>query len=105
MLLTAYQDDASICDQDRLFRRVHILQLVKDDDTGLARVASGVFKDKELSINIESVLTDAGISSEVCLAKYKTHKLVSITAGDARQFTQAVCHDPIPDDQIGRAHV
>jgi hypothetical protein len=93
-----YQDDATICDGERLFRRVHITQLVRDDDTGLARVSSGVFKDKELSINIESVLSDAGSSAEACLHNYKTHILISITAGDARHFCQAVCYDPLPND-------
>jgi len=81
-----------------LFRRVHILQLVRDDVTGLARVSSGVFRDKDLSVNIESVLLDIGGSAESCLHDSKVHKLISITAKDARKFNQAVCHDPLPDD-------
>jgi hypothetical protein len=93
-----YQDDASIQDDERLFRRVHITQLVRDDDTGLVRVSSGVFKDKELSINIESVLARTGSSAEACLQKYKAHKLVSITAENGRNFGQAICHDPLTND-------
>lgn len=98
MSQAAYQDDVSIGDDERLFRRVHIAQLVRDDDTGLARVSSGVFKDKELSINIESVLVMAGGSPAACLQNQRTHKLLFITAGNAREFKQAVCRDPLPDD-------
>jgi hypothetical protein len=93
-----YQDDATICDGERLFRRVHIAQLVRDDDTGLTRISSGVFKDKDLSVHIESVLTEIGRSAESCLQNCNAHKLMSITAGSARQFGQAICRDPVPED-------
>ena len=98
MSLPAYQDDATIRDEERLFRRIHLRLLVRDDDTGLARVSSGAFKDKELSVCIESVLIENGRTSELCLQNYYAHKLMFITAGQARQFNQAVCHDPVPDD-------
>ena len=98
MSLPAYQDDVSIRDDERLLRRVHIALLVRDDDTGLARVSSGVFKDRELSVHIESVLKEIGRSAESCLQNCNTLKLVSITAGNARQFNQAVCRKPIPND-------
>jgi len=88
----------SIRDEERLFRRVHIKQLVRDDDTGLARVSSGVFKDKELSVHIESVLREIGRSAESCLQNRNFLKLVAITAGNARHFNQAVCRNPIPND-------
>jgi hypothetical protein len=81
-----------------LFRRVHVAQIVRDEDTGLARVSSGAFKDKELSINIESVLAQTGSSPRSCLSNHKAHKLIFITAGDARRFKQAVSRDPLPDD-------
>jgi len=93
-----YQDDASIRDEERLFRRFHLMLLVRDDDTGLARVSSGAFKDKELSIQIESVLAENGGSADSCLRGHDAHRLVSITAGNARQFNQAVCRDPLPED-------
>jgi hypothetical protein len=93
-----FQDNTSIRDEERLFRRVHILLLVRDDDTGLARVSSGVFKDKDLSVNIETVLMDSGGSAESCLHDSSAHKLISITAQNARQLNQAVCRDPLPDD-------
>ena len=93
-----FQDNASISDEERLFRRVHLLLLVRDDDTESVRVSSGAFKDKELSVNIESTLAADGGSAETCLRNYKTHVLISITAGNARQLDQAVCRDPLPED-------
>jgi hypothetical protein len=91
------QDDPSIAHQDRLFRRVHLVQVVRDDDTGLARISSSAFRDKELSINIESVLLSGGQTAVACLEKYPNHKLAAITAGEARQYQQAVCRDPLPE--------
>lgn len=91
-----FEDNTSIRDEERLFRRVHNSQLVRDDDTGLARVSSGVFKDKDMSVNIESVLLDSGGSAESCLHDPKIQKLISITAQNARRLNQAICHDPLP---------
>jgi hypothetical protein len=93
-----YQDDTSIRDDERLFRRVHLTQLVKDEDTGLTRVSSSVFRDKELSVNIESALVTAGIPVEASLQNYNTHKLLFITAGAARRFDQAICRNPLPEN-------
>jgi hypothetical protein len=92
------QDDTSIVDEDRLFRRIHPAHVVKDDDTGLARVSTAAFKDQELSINIESVLRSEGKTAEVCLQNYPKYKLVAITAGEARQYQQIVCRDPLPEN-------
>jgi len=99
MCQSVHHDDPAITNEDRLFRRIHLTQLVKDDDTGLARVSSGAFRDRELSINIESILKSEGKTSEACLQNHLAHKLVSITAGAARQHHQVVCHDPLPHDR------
>lgn len=98
MCQAAYQDDPTITNEDRLFRRVHLTQLVRDDDTGLARISSGAFRDKELSVNIESILLNEGKSPAAYLQGHLVHKLVSVTAGEARQHSQAVCRDPLPND-------
>jgi hypothetical protein len=91
-----YPDDPTIGDAERLFRRVHITFLVPDDDTGLARISSGAFRDKDLSINIESILLSEGKTPAACLATQTTHKLTFISAGAARQHQQSVCRDPDP---------
>jgi len=91
-----YPDDPTLGDAERLLRRVHITFLVPDDDTGFARISSGAFRHKELSINIESVLKSEGKTDSACLKDNWAHKLVSITAGTARQHHQTVCRDPDP---------
>jgi hypothetical protein len=93
-----FQDNASICDEERLFRRIHITQLVKDGDSGLVRVSSAAFRDQELSVHLEPELEREGNSAETCLRNHRNHKLVFIAAGDARRFGQSVCRDPLPED-------
>lgn len=99
------QDDLTITDEERLFRRIHLSQIVKDEDTGHARVSTGAFKDKELSINIESVLLGNGETTEACLRNHKGHKLVSFTAAKARQLQQIVCRDPESPDNLSHGLV
>lgn len=96
MCQRVYPDDPTLSDEERLFRRIHLKQLVIDDDTGLARISSSAFRDTELSINIESVLQSEGKTASACLKDNSAHKLVSITAGAARQHHQTVCRDPDP---------
>jgi hypothetical protein len=98
MSQSVYQNDPAIGNEERLFRRVHLIQVVRDDDTGFARISSGAFRDRELSIQIESILEREGKSVESCLANHQAHKLASLTAGEARLQGQAVCEDPLPDD-------
>jgi hypothetical protein len=94
----AHLDDPSITNEERLLRRIHLTQLVPDDDTGFVRISSGAFRDKELSVNIDSVLQREGKTASACLKGNPVHKLVSITAGAARQHHQAVCRDPQAED-------
>lgn len=96
MCKPAHPDDPTITNEERLFHRVHLTQLVPDDDTGFARVSSGAFRHKELSINIESVLQSEGKTASACLKGNPANKLVSLTAGAARQHHQTVCRDPDP---------
>lgn len=105
MCQTARQDDLTVRNEERLFRRIHLCQIVKDEDTGCARFSSGAFRDKELSINIESVLLRGGETSDACLRKYQGYKLASFTAGQARQLQQIVCPDPEPPDNMSHGLV
>lgn len=93
-----YQDNTSIRDEEKLFRRIHLAQLVRDDDTDSVRVSTAAFRDEDLSVNIESVLTESGCTPEACLRNHHCHRLVSLAAGDTRRLNQSLCHDPLPDD-------
>lgn len=95
MCPTVFQDNESIDDAETLYRRIHLVQLVPDGDTGLARISSGALKDREMSVHLGSALKRG---PESCLEKYPMHRLVSFTAGQARIVEQAICRDPMPDD-------
>lgn len=77
-------DDATILDSDRLFRRVRANQLVPLPD-GSFRPASSVFKDTELSVNIESLMIEQGRPPEDALTGYEGASLTAITASAVRQ--------------------
>jgi hypothetical protein len=94
----AYQNDPAITNESRLFRRIHPSQLVWDDETGLARVSSGAFRDLDLSISIEAILTIHELTFEHCLALFQNYKLVSLTAQNGRDNQQIVCSDPTEDE-------
>jgi len=94
MSQTVFEDDPSIQDTVRLFRRIHPVHIVKDDDTGLLRFSTAAFRDEDLSINIEEYLLRQGLTSIDCLRGYPQHLLMSLQAGACRRLNQAVCHDP-----------
>lgn len=98
MSLIVYQDDKSIRDDDMLFRRIHLALIVKDENTGLARVSSGAFRDKELSVNIKSIIDGMGMGPETCITNHSTQKLVSFAAREARRLNQTVCRNPLPEN-------
>ena len=95
---TVLEDNASIGNDEILLRRVPLLQLVLDEDTGLARISSGAFKHREMSINLESTMRDAGQAADTCLMGYPNQILSSVKAGEARRCNQAICRDPLPGD-------
>jgi hypothetical protein len=77
-------DDATIVNSDRLFRRVKANQIVRLPD-GSFRPASSVFKDAEMSVNIESLMIEQGRPPEHALTGYEGLSLASITAGAVRE--------------------
>ena len=86
------EDDVSIPNHDRLFRRVHEKQLALADD-GSLRPSSAVFKDPELSVNIESLMVEQGRPPEDTLKGFPGCFLTSITAGQVREHGQVVVKD------------
>lgn len=85
-------DDGSIPDSDRLFRRVPRNQLRPLDD-GSFRPSSAVFKHRELSITIESLLLAQKREPLDVLKDYPDQFLTSILAGDVRKFGLAIIKD------------
>ena len=83
------EDDASIPNHDRLFRRVPRGQIVYEKD-GSVRLSSAVFKTPELSVNIESLMVEQGRSPEDTLKNYPGQFLTSILAQHVRERGHAI---------------
>jgi hypothetical protein len=77
------QDDPTIPGGDRLFRRVRPNQLFTEPD-GSQRLTSAVFKNPELSVNIESLMVEQGRRPEDTLAASPGDYLTSIIAAQVR---------------------
>ena len=88
-------DDLSILDTDRLFRRVSPNQLVAQPD-GTHRPSSAVFKNAELSVNIESLMKEQGRPPEDSLDGYPGDFLTAVLAGRIREFGLPIVKDTAP---------
>ncbi|MGH9583445.1 MAG: hypothetical protein ACRD4O_10960, partial [Bryobacteraceae bacterium] len=55
--------------------------------------SSAVFKDTELSVNIESLMTQQGRAPEDTLTNYSGEYLTAITAGHVREYGHPVVKD------------
>lgn len=98
-------DDLTIVNTDRLLRRVQLspIQLVIGAD-GSKRPSSAVFKDPELSVNIESVMIAERRAPESMIAGMSGFSLTAIVAGVIRRHDAAtgqshpIVRDPDPPD-------
>jgi hypothetical protein len=92
------EDDPTISNADRLFRRVRLNQLVPEPD-GSQRPSSAVFKVLELSVNIESLMIEQGRLPEDALTKYPGECLTAIVAGQVRAHGHPIVKDTeLPND-------
>ena len=89
------RDDPSIPDTDRLFRRVRPNQL-RTEPEGSQRPTSAVFKNTELSVNIESLMVEQGRQPEDTLSNFPDEYLTSIVAGSVRAYGYPVVKDTAP---------
>jgi hypothetical protein len=89
------EDDLTIPDTDRLFRRVPPNQLEQLED-GSWRPTSSVFKHPELSVNIECLMVEQRRRPEDTIANYPGHYLTSILARDVRAKGHPIVKDTEP---------
>jgi hypothetical protein len=89
------RDDPSIPDTDRLFRRVRPNQLFTEPD-GSQRPTSAVFKNQELSVNIESLMIEQCRPPEDALTDFPNEYLTSIIAGNVRVHGYPIVKDAAP---------
>jgi hypothetical protein len=93
----ALVDDPNIAGEDRLLRRIP-QSWIDWDDSGMAAISSAAFKDEELSVNIESVMTRDARPPEDALRQYPGYGLAAVTASHARSLNQGVASDPLPEE-------
>ena len=91
------QDDPTILPDDRLFRRVPANQLIPEPD-GTQRPSSAVFKVRELSVNIESLMIQQGRPPEDTLTPYPGEYLTAVTAGQVRAYGHPIVKDTAPPE-------
>ena len=89
------RDDPTILNSDRLLRRVPPNQLYTEPD-GSQRPTSAVFKNTELSVNIESLMIEQGRPLEDTLTNYPGAYLTSIGVGHVRNHGYPVVKDNEP---------
>ena len=89
------RDDPSISNADRLFRRVRPNQLFSEPD-GSHRPTSAVFKNQELSVNIESLMVEQGRRPEDTLTNFPHEFLTSIVSGNVRAHGCPIVKDTVP---------
>ena len=95
-------DDGSIANDDDLLRRVRPDQVIEDQNLGLWRPSSAVFKDPQLSTDSERILKQSALDWRFPLKGYDGYSLAQFRACTARNLGLAVIHEPIKDND---AHV
>lgn len=86
------------------FRRVRPNQVVFFED-GTTRPSSMVFKDQELSVNIESLMVEQGRPPEDTLTGYPDEYLTSVLAGHVRERGHPIVKDPGPKHDLAHGLV
>jgi hypothetical protein len=95
-------DDGSIADDHDLLRRVRPDQVIDDQNLGMRRPSSAVFKDPELSVDSKHVLAENGQDWTFSLQGHAGYSLARFSARFARYLGLPVIGKPLPTNA---AHV
>jgi len=98
-----YEDDLSIRDHIRLFRRIHPDWIVWDENLNCYRPSSQAFNDSKdgspMSVHREDILEGENREPGIVLAGFNDWALAALSAGTLRQNKQGIASDPLPDDR------
>jgi hypothetical protein len=92
-----FENDPTIPEDEDLLRRIHPSQ-VNWDESGDPGISSAAFDKLALSVNLASVMQEAGLEPRDAIRNHAGFGLAAITAAHARSLNQAVARDPIPDE-------
>jgi hypothetical protein len=87
-----------IPDHSGLLRRIHPKFVTPDYNTGRKRLSSGAFRDSNMSVDVESMLTTDGRDWTFSLRNWPSHFLVRLQAGFTRAQQQSIEHKPQADN-------
>jgi len=97
-----YIDDPAIPNSEDLWRRIHPLWAVPDNNSGGWRVSSAAFDDSTdgspLSVLLATVVAKTHRTADDVITHYAGYFLASITAGTAREYGQGIDPTPTPDE-------
>lgn len=100
--MQAFRDDPSISDDSALWRRISPKWIVPDESGSGYRISSQAFQnhpaDESMSVHLAEEMARNGLSASDAVKAFPGYSLVSITAGLARECSQRVARDPLPDD-------
>lgn len=95
-------DDATITDDSELWRRIHPLWVIRDENAGVVRVSSAAFDDSRdgspTSVLLAAIVRESGRTDTDVLMDFGGYAFASLTAGEARRCNQGVARDPLPDE-------
>lgn len=97
-------DDPSIRDECKLLRRIPVMQdfIVWDHNQGRLRPSSASFRDHRNGTSMSIVLGDdldsSGRDYSEVLRSHENFALAAITAGLARENSQAIARDPTKEE-------
>jgi hypothetical protein len=99
----AYEDDLSIGNDVRLFRRIHPSCIVMDENLNCLRPSSQAFNDSQdgtpMSVNREDILKQENRDPASLLTGFNEWGLAALTAGRMRENGQGIGPDPLPDER------
>ena len=98
----AYQDDPTIGNEVRLFRRIHPQWIVRDENLKCFRPSSQAFNDSQdgspMSVNREDILQQENKPPAELLAGLYEWGLAALRTGTMRENGQGIAADPTPDE-------
>jgi hypothetical protein len=94
----------TIDDGAALLCRIHPRQIIFDKNIGAKRPSSAAFKDPEMSVDVEPILSDNGLDWRFSLRNHPDYSLVRFLAGEATSKGLSVVHKP-EKDNVAHAEV
>lgn len=91
-------DVEKIPNDNTLLRRISPIHL-KSDETGKRRLTSAAFTSRQMSVDVENMMTADGRDWIFSLRNEQDHYLVRLQAGFVRGLNQTIEHQPNPPEQ------